>query len=84
MSSSLAFYLVSIINGASLFGRVLPGIVGDHLGRFNMLAFSMFVASIVAFCWTTATSVAGLIVWTIAFGFASGVSALLSHMSGVC
>ncbi|KAK3670211.1 hypothetical protein LTR78_009866 [Recurvomyces mirabilis] len=72
MSSSLAFYLVSIVNGASLFGRILPGIVGDHLGRFNMLAFSMFAASIVAFCWTAATSVAGLVVWTVVFGFTSG------------
>ncbi|KAK3657996.1 hypothetical protein LTR22_009048 [Elasticomyces elasticus] len=75
-STNLAFYLVSIVNGASLFGRILPGIVADRFGRFNMLAISMFAASIVAFCWTAATSVAGLVVWTLAFGFTSG--ALLS------
>jgi len=74
MSASTAFYMISILNGASLFGRVLPGIVADRFGRFNMLAVSMLLAGIVAFTWTTATSVAGLVVWSLAFGFTSGVS----------
>ncbi len=78
MTPTLAFYLVSIVNGASLFGRILSGIVADRFGRFNMLAASAFAAGIITFCWTTATSAAGLVVWTVAFGFASGVS-LLSH-----
>ncbi|TKA77005.1 hypothetical protein B0A55_01966 [Friedmanniomyces simplex] len=72
MTPTLAFYLVSIVNGASLFGRILPGIVADRFGRFNMLAVSAFVAGVITFCWTTATSVAGLVVWTLAFGFSSG------------
>ncbi|KAK5132611.1 hypothetical protein LTR08_008810 [Meristemomyces frigidus] len=72
MSPSFSFYLVSIVNGASLFGRILPGIVADRWGRFNMLAASAFTAGIIAFCWTTATSVAGLVVWSAAYGFASG------------
>ncbi|EMD00764.1 hypothetical protein BAUCODRAFT_62029, partial [Baudoinia panamericana UAMH 10762] len=72
MSPSLAFYLSSILNGASLFGRVLPGVVADRWGKFNMLAASAFAAGIVAFCWTAATSVAGVIVWAIMFGFTSG------------
>ncbi|KAK3109496.1 hypothetical protein LTR53_017197 [Teratosphaeriaceae sp. CCFEE 6253] len=76
LSASMAFYLVSILNGASLFGRILPGIVADRFGRFNMLALSMFAASLVVFCWTAATSAAGLVVWAVAFGFSSG--ALLS------
>ncbi|KAK1808929.1 hypothetical protein LTR12_016711 [Friedmanniomyces endolithicus] len=60
MTPTLAFYLVSIVNGASLFGRVLPGIVADRFGHFNMLAASAFAACIITFCWTTATSAAGL------------------------
>ncbi|KAK4541431.1 hypothetical protein LTR36_008032 [Oleoguttula mirabilis] len=75
MTPSFAFYLVSIVNAASLFGRVLPGIVADRWGRFNMLVASAFTAGIIVFCWTAATSVAGLVVWTLAYGFASGVSA---------
>lgn len=72
MSSSLAFYLVSIVNGASLLGRVLPGVVADRWGRFNLLVTSAFTAGIIVFCWTGATTVAGLVVWTAAYGFASG------------
>ncbi|KAK1809630.1 hypothetical protein LTR12_016016 [Friedmanniomyces endolithicus] len=66
MTPTLAFYLVSIVNDASLFGRILPGIVADRFGRFNMLAASAFAAGIITFCWTTATSAAGLVVWTVA------------------
>jgi MCP family monocarboxylic acid transporter-like MFS transporter 10 len=30
-------YLISIANAASLFGRLIPGLVGDPLGPFNLL-----------------------------------------------
>jgi len=36
MSTSLANYLVSILNGVSVFGRILPGWLGDKLGRYNV------------------------------------------------
>lgn len=60
MSRSLTFYLVSIVNGASFFGRALPGFVADRLGKFNILIASSFFAAILAFCWTAATSTAGV------------------------
>lgn len=72
MSSSIAFYLVSILNAASLFGRILPGIVADRYGRFNLFTLSCLSAAAIVFCWTPATSVAGVVVWAIAYGFASG------------
>lgn len=37
MRPSLAQYLVSILNAASLFGRTIPGFAADKIGRFNML-----------------------------------------------
>lgn len=76
MSKRLAFYLVSVVNAASFFGRVLPGFIADRVGKFNILILSTFTASIVAFCWTAATSTAGIFVWIAAYGFASGVSVL--------
>ena len=75
-SENFAFYLISILNGASLFGRILPGFVADRYGPFNILTLAAFVSGVVVFCWTAATSTAGLIIWTIAYGFTSG--ALLS------
>ncbi|KAL1303211.1 hypothetical protein AAFC00_006630 [Neodothiora populina] len=78
-SSSFSFYLIAILNAASLFGRILPGIVADRYGSWNLLLVSMLTSSIVAFCMTAATSTAGIIVWSLAYGFASG--AILSLQS---
>ncbi|KAI2931667.1 hypothetical protein CBS147321_10191 [Aspergillus niger] len=71
-SSSLSFYTISMLNGASLFGRVIPGILADKYGRFNVCLVFTILAGIVALCWTKATSVAGLVVFSIAYGFSSG------------
>ncbi|CAI7566102.1 unnamed protein product [Penicillium discolor] len=71
-STSLAFYTVSIVNGASFPGRVLPGIVADKYGKFNCCIIATISAGIIALCWTKVTSVAGLVIWCAAYGFASG------------
>jgi MFS family permease len=71
--SSFGFYTVSIVNGASIFGRILPGVVADKYGKFNCCIISTLVAGIVALCWTRVESVAGLGIWSAAYGFASGV-----------
>ncbi|RAL06718.1 putative MFS monocarboxylate transporter [Aspergillus homomorphus CBS 101889] len=71
-SADLAFYTISIINGASLFGRILPGILADRYGRFNCCFVATFLSGIIALCWTKATSVAGLVVFSAAYGLASG------------
>ncbi|KAH8702473.1 MFS monocarboxylate transporter [Talaromyces proteolyticus] len=71
-SSSLAFYSVSIINAFSFVGRITMGIVSDHYGTFNSITFSTFVAGIVVLCWTTVNSVAGLVIFSIAYGFLEG------------
>ncbi|KAJ5151708.1 hypothetical protein N7492_010003 [Penicillium capsulatum] len=71
-STSLAFYTVSIVNGTSFFGRVLPGIVADRLGKFNCCIISTIFAGIIALCWSTVDSVAGLVIWSAAYGFGSG------------
>ncbi|ODM17037.1 hypothetical protein SI65_07436 [Aspergillus cristatus] len=71
-SDDLSFYTVSIVNGASFFGRILPGIVADKYGKFNCCIVATGFAGIIALCWTKATSVAGLVVWSAAYGFASG------------
>ncbi|KAK4863156.1 hypothetical protein LT330_001934 [Penicillium expansum] len=71
-STSLAFYTVSIVNGASFPGRVLPGIIADKYGKFNCCIIATMSAGIIALCWTKVTSVAGLVIWCAAYGFASG------------
>lgn len=73
-STTFAFYTVSIVNGASFFGRILPGIIADRYGKFNCCILAAVSAGIIALCWTKVTSVAGLVLWSAAYGFASGVS----------
>ncbi|KAK3313631.1 putative MFS monocarboxylate transporter [Apodospora peruviana] len=72
IDAQLSFYLIAIMNGASLFGRTIPGHFADRWGYFNMILFALATSAITGFCWTAATSLAGLIVWSLAYGFASG------------
>jgi len=72
MGDTLASYLVAIINGASVFGRVIPGVVGDKLGRINILATAAATTAILVFCWPYAQSNAAIIAFSALFGFFSG------------
>jgi MFS family permease len=72
-STSFAFYLVSIVNAASLFGRILPGILADRYGHFNLCGTAALLSGAIALCWTAAKSSAGLVLWCLAYGLTSGV-----------
>jgi MFS family permease len=79
MSVSLSQYLVSILNAGSVFGRTLPGILGDKYGRFNVMTVSCFLTSILVLAlWIPAKSNAGQIVFAPLFGFASGAAISLT------
>jgi MFS family permease len=81
MSTQLASYLVSILNGASFFGRVIPGIMADKLGRLNMLMAVALVSGILIFCLQKMTTNSTIIVFSALYGFSSG--AIVSLIS-VC
>jgi MFS family permease len=72
MSALLSSYLLSIINGASTFGRIIPGILADKLGKQNMFAFSGIATGVMVFCINVPTTNAGIIVYSVFFGFVSG------------
>lgn len=83
VSPSMSFYLISILNAASLFGRVLPGVLADWWGHFNFMVVALGTSAIVGFCWTAATSLPGLVVWSLTYGFTSGVSLTLGSFCGL-
>jgi MFS family permease len=57
----------------SVFGRTLPGYVGDKVGRFNTMIFMAFLSSILIFAfWIPSTTSAPLIVFAAVYGFSSG------------
>lgn len=82
-SPTLAFYTVSIVNGASFLGRILPGFVADRYGNFNCYVSATMISGIIALCWTKVTSVAGLVIWSAAYGFTSGVGYTIHSIAGV-
>ncbi|KAL0255002.1 hypothetical protein SLS55_009527 [Diplodia seriata] len=89
MSARLAGYLIPILNALSLFGRVLPGYVGDKVGRYNvMLVLCSLTAVLDLALWIPASGNAALIVFAAAYGFGSGAfvsmaPALIAQISDV-
>ncbi|KAH6658446.1 putative MFS monocarboxylate transporter [Truncatella angustata] len=72
MDATMSGYLLAILNAASSFGRVFPGIAADKFGRINIFAIACLATSLVIFCWDSAKSTAALVVYVIFFGFWSG------------
>lgn len=93
MSVHLASYLVSILNAASTFGRIIPAHVGDKIGVFNIMSLLTGFGAVMILTFWLSSSVmssgntnAMIIVFTILYGFASGcifsvVPALIAKIS---
>jgi predicted MFS family arabinose efflux permease len=81
LNANMAFYMICILNAASLFGRILIGILADWYGLLNMFNFATASSFTIVFCWTKAISITGIVVFSLAYGFFSG--AVVSLM-GAC
>lgn len=73
MDPSLAEYLLPILNAISIFGRIIPGIMADKLGRFNvMIAIAALSAIFTLGLWIPGTSTGAILAYAVVFGFVSG------------
>jgi MFS family permease len=72
MDTTLASYLLAIINAASTFGRIIPGVLADKYGRLNIFTLAGVITGIVILCMNRAETTAALVVYSVAFGFSSG------------
>ncbi|KAL4780624.1 major facilitator superfamily domain-containing protein [Aspergillus varians] len=73
MSEEMSQYLVSIFNGASLFGRLASGYGADIIGIWNMFIIACSLSGISEFAvWIPAKQSSIAIGFAIMFGFASG------------
>ncbi|KAI0081372.1 MFS general substrate transporter [Panus rudis PR-1116 ss-1] len=72
LSTTLAFYTIAILNAASVFGRTIPNLIADKYGQFNVFAPIAFMCGILVFAMFGITNTAGVIVFSILYGFASG------------
>ncbi|KAJ5594664.1 uncharacterized protein N7459_000872 [Penicillium hispanicum] len=72
VDATLASYFLAILNAASTFGRIIPGVLADKFGRLNAFTIGGIVTAVVIFCFNEPTSSAGLVVYSLAVGFSSG------------
>ncbi len=87
IDQDLVPYLVSILNAASLLGRLTSGFAADKLGKFNAFCITCYATGIVVLAlWIRAESQGAIIAFSALFGFFSGayaslVSALTAQIS---
>nr|POF04191.1 aspyridones efflux protein apdf [Quercus suber] len=72
MSERMAFYLLSIMNSTSVFGRIFPNLVADKTGPFNMIIPCATMAGVLTLILIGTHSSAGVIVIACFYGFFSG------------
>ena len=80
VDEDLSYQIIAILNSASFFGRLFPGLLADKIGSFNTMILMIalcFVTTLVF--WLPATLLHGngkgealLLAYTLVFGFASG------------
>ncbi|PQE23071.1 monocarboxylate permease protein [Rutstroemia sp. NJR-2017a WRK4] len=73
MSNDLSNYLIPILNAASLFGRIIPGIIADKVGRFNIMILTTALSSIVVLAlWLPSRGNVPILLFAGFYGFFSG------------
>ncbi|KAK9465951.1 major facilitator superfamily domain-containing protein [Lipomyces arxii] len=84
VDETLAYQLTAVLNGASVFGRWLPGYFADRVGRYNMMIVTIGMCGVfVLSLWIGADDVDGqnlelMIAYLVVFGFASGTGISLT------
>ncbi|KAJ6014971.1 MFS monocarboxylate transporter [Penicillium herquei] len=75
LNLDVQFYSLTVLNGMSLLGRILPGIAADQIGRFNiLLSLAVVTLLVMATVWIPfgSNSEATLYAVVAIFGFGSG------------
>lgn len=62
-------YLLMILNGVGVIGRIVPNIIGDRwTGALNVLVPLSFAASLLIYCWAAIESKTGLFLFAVIYG----------------
>ena len=72
MDSTLAFYMLPILNAASVFGRIVPNFYADRVGPLNLLVPCSLASGFLALCWIGVKNTPGLIIFAVLYGVLSG------------
>jgi MFS transporter, MCT family, solute carrier family 16 (monocarboxylic acid transporters), member 10 len=69
---------ISILFAASTIGRILPNMVAQKFGVFNLTVFCTAACGILVFCLEACKDVAAVFIFSGVFGFFSGAGELPS------
>ncbi|KAL3450935.1 major facilitator superfamily domain-containing protein [Aspergillus insuetus] len=79
MSTYLASYLLAILNAGSVFGRIIPSYIADHIGRFNTMILTTIVSIILVLAlWLPSRTNATAITFAVLYGFSGGSAVSLA------
>jgi MFS family permease len=69
---NLGFYLLPILNAASIAGRILPNFLTDKAGPLNILIPASLISGLLGVVWIGIKNLPGMITFAILYGFFSG------------
>ncbi|KAK9369541.1 major facilitator superfamily domain-containing protein [Lipomyces kononenkoae] len=73
MNANLANYIVSVLNGSSIFGRIVPAVLADKVGRYNMNVIGITLAGVMILAlWIPAQDTGSQLAFAVLYGFFSG------------
>ncbi|KAG5513079.1 hypothetical protein PMAC_003424, partial [Pneumocystis sp. 'macacae'] len=71
-SSSFSAYFISILNSASVFGRIIPSFIADQKGPLNMFIVSSVSLVALTYLWIGIRTMVGLVIFSVLYGFFAG------------
>lgn len=85
LGDSLAFYMLTILNAGSVFGRILPGLLADKTHPTLVIAGATLSSTALSFGWIGVGhgNVAGMVIFCVLYGFFAGSLVSLSTPSAV-
>ncbi|KAH8429451.1 uncharacterized protein LDX57_007113 [Aspergillus melleus] len=72
ISTILGTYLLVIVNGSSLFGRVVLPFYADRFGSINVQTLVALIGAVLTFCLIAIKNAPGLIVYSVIYGICAG------------
>jgi MFS family permease len=72
MSYASSLNLLLVLNGSGLFGRLVPNHMADRVGPITVFVPVALSCAVILLSWMAVTTPAGLYVWAVFYGMASG------------
>ncbi|KAL0946319.1 hypothetical protein HGRIS_012559 [Hohenbuehelia grisea] len=86
INPQVAFFILAMLNAGSSLGRVLASFLAGYFGVYNLLILCLVISASLSFSLLRITSLAGIIAFSVVYGFTSGayvslIPALLGQLS---